>query len=354
MHTPTTQVIVLAAGIGSRFKIDTTKMLIPICGQPMVLYTIQLFNKLQMPITVVVGFQKELVKAAILQTNNDDISFAEQPTMLGTGHALLCSQSTWHADNILVMNGDMPLVTPAIIERLCTEHLKNAAAISIITAHDVDPSGAYGRIVKENGITKIVEAKHFTHKITDYPQINAGIYLINRAFLETYLDKIECNEVTREFYITDLVELASRNGKNVVTIEVPFELVHGVNTFKELHTVEQVKQHEIIHNWMADGVHFLAPHTTRIEVDVTIGSATVVESGAQLLGNTIIGNNCTIGAFSVIRNSCVRDSTTIGTHSVLESAQVPPNVVLKPFSCLSTPTGKPFYTQQIKPDFKIT
>ncbi len=160
----TIQVIILAAGMGSRFKVDTSKMLMPICGQPMVLYPPQLFNKLQIPITIIVGFQKEHVKSAITAANIPNITFVEQPKPLGTGHALLCSQSTWQADNILVMNGDMPLVTNEIIKKLCKQHLEQNAAISLITAYNADPSSTYGRIVLKDGITKIVEANILTIK----------------------------------------------------------------------------------------------------------------------------------------------------------------------------------------------
>ncbi|MFH1831189.1 MAG: NTP transferase domain-containing protein [bacterium] len=118
------QSVILAAGQGTRFKTDTSKLIIPICGQPMVLYVTKLIEQLSIPMTVIVGYQKELVCAAIEKAGTKDVTFVEQKELLGTGHALFVSKDTWNAENILVVNGDGPLITAEIIKALYDAHIK--------------------------------------------------------------------------------------------------------------------------------------------------------------------------------------------------------------------------------------
>lgn len=324
--------VILAAGQGSRLKTGITKLITPICGQPMALYTVRLMQQLSIPTTVIIGYQKEAVKNAIDSAHIPGLFFAEQLEQLGTGHALLCSKDTWHADNILVMNGDMPLVSAEIINKLCSEHFKTNAAISFITCLNVDPANAFGRIIQTNGHIKIVEKKHFVGDINNHPYVNAGIYLINRHFLETFLTNIQQNETTQEFYITDLVELASNNNLPVTTVTFPFERLNGVNTFAELAIVEQIKRDELIAHWMAQGVRFIAPHTVHIDLDVKIGRGTVISSGVQLLNGTTIGEFCTIAPHAVLDHATLENNITIGAHSFLCDAHVTKDTTLAAFS----------------------
>lgn len=326
------QAVVLAAGQGSRLKTGITKMITPICGQPMVLYTIKLLESLHMPITAVIGFQKELVKAAIEQANITDLSFAEQIEQLGTGHALLASKATWHADTILVLNGDMPLIDANTINTLLAEHTKNNAAITIATSYNIDPANTYGRIVQENDIVKIIEKKHFTYSIEEFPYVNVGVYVINRSFLELYLDRVEQNSSTHEFYITDLVEIASRNKLNAVTVPLAFDQFYGVNTFQELATAEEIKRTDLIHYWMAQGVRFIAPRTVHLDYNVVIGRGTVISAGVQLLNGTTIGEFCSLMPHAVVDHSHLENSVTIGAQSVIVDEFIPQGRVVPPLS----------------------
>lgn len=326
------QGVVLAAGEGSRLKTGVTKMITPICGQPMVVYALKLMQELNIPATAVIGFQKDKVKAAIDQAHIPHVQFAEQIQQLGTGHALLASKSTWQASTLIVTNGDMPLVSAEIIRRLVDEHFKRNAAITVATSYNVDPANTFGRIVTQGNIVKIVEKKHFTYDIKDYPYVNAGIYIINREFLEKYASYIQQNSVTKEFYITDLVEIASTNGLPVATLAFPFDLMHGVNTFQELSQAEQIKRDELIHHWMARGVRFIAPATNQIDFNVTIGRGTVISAGVQLLHGTSIGEFCTLHPHAVLCNARIEDNASVGAQSVIENSTVAKGSSVKPFS----------------------
>jgi bifunctional UDP-N-acetylglucosamine pyrophosphorylase / glucosamine-1-phosphate N-acetyltransferase len=326
------QAVILAAGEGSRLKTGITKLITPICGQPMVLYTVRLMSQLGMPTTVIIGYQKDAVKKAIDAANITNLFFAEQAQQLGTGHALMCSKNTWIAENILVMNGDMPLVTPEIINGLTKEHFANKAAISIVTCYNIDPANAFGRIVQNGNTIKIVEKKHFIGDIKDNPYVNAGVYIINRDFLEKFLSMVKQNENSKEFYITDLVEIASNNNLPVVTVPFPFETLNGVNTFQELAVVEQIKRDELIHLWMARGVRFIAPNTVHIDLNVIIGRGTVISSGVQLLNGTTIGEFCSIAPHAVLDNAIIENNVTIGAHSLLQNTHVKKDTMLDAFS----------------------
>ncbi len=332
------QAVVLAAGGSTRFNTGVTKLSAPICGQAMVLYPIKALSILNIPITAIIGFQKELVQNIIMKAALDNIIFVEQKEQRGTGHAVLCSQPTWHTDNILIMNGDMPLITTKIITALWKAHQNNNAVISFVIAPNVDPNGAYGRIVYDENHIEIVEAKHFTGSIHDYPFINAGIYLVNRAFLEDSLGSIEQNEQTNEFYLTDLVHIASKNNLRVVTIDVPFDRVRGVNTHRELADAENIKQKELIEHWMKNGVRFYKPETVRIDLNVTIGAGTTIGHGVHLLGNTTVGKFCHIDQFTTIENSTLNDHVTVYASSLIENSLIESHAQVGPYAHLRTQT----------------
>ncbi len=177
MFSNKVQAVILAAGKSTRFNTGRTKLLEKICGQEMILYTTRLLEQLNIPITVVVGYQKDAIQEVITRHHHNSINFAVQEEQCGTGHALMCSQPIWERDNILIMNGDVPLVTTDIIETLYEKHLHSHADISFVSAHNADPvTGGYGRVVKTENSIKIVEARDFDGDANEHCCINAGIY----------------------------------------------------------------------------------------------------------------------------------------------------------------------------------
>lgn len=340
------QAVILAAGQGSRFKTGITKLISPICGQPMAVYPVKLTQKLSLPTCVIIGYQKEAVKESILKTGVENIEFAEQTQQLGTGHALLACKHLWQKDTLLILNGDMPLITPDIIYQLEQLHRKNNAAISLVVSHNTDPANSFGRIVQNGNQIKIVEKKHFTQSIFDYPLVNAGIYLINRSFIEDYLPTITQNEQTHEFYLTDLVEIASKHNLPIALSEVNFNFVQGINTFKELADVEKIIHNQLIEYWMENGVRFIAPDTITIDKDVTIGKGSIISAGVQLLQGTKIGEFCTIEPHTVLKNCILESATQIGAHSILENVFVTEKKIIDPGTIKNS--SHSIYNQQVK------
>lgn len=327
------QAVILAAGKSSRFKTGKTKLIEKLCGHEMILYPTKLFTSLNVPVSMVVGFQKELVEETIEKYFKDSVLFVEQTEQKGTGDAIKTSQPTWTKDHILVMNGDMPLVTKEIVEELYVKHKEQDAAISFVTAHNCEPTARnYGRIVKDNDSISIVEAKEFTGDIAENCFINAGVYLIKRTFLEQSMKKLTQSSVTNEWYITDLVKIASEQKLGVATTNAPFDKIRGINTFKELWAAEQILKAEIVKYWMDNGVRFSIAHNVQIDRGVTIGAGSSIGSGAQLLGSTIIGKNCSIGAFSLIKDTSIADNSTIHAHTIVSDTTIGANVTVGPFA----------------------
>src|SRR5260221_145473 len=160
------QAIILAAGKSTRFNTEKTKLVEPICGRPMILFPIKLLQTLHIPTIVVVGYQQEMVKN-IINAEHDSIEFMIQEKQNGTGHALACTQTLWRNDHILVMNGDMPLVTQEAIITLYAQHKEQNATISFVTSCNPNTTGkAYGRVIKTDDYISIVEAKDFTGDTT--------------------------------------------------------------------------------------------------------------------------------------------------------------------------------------------
>jgi bifunctional UDP-N-acetylglucosamine pyrophosphorylase/glucosamine-1-phosphate N-acetyltransferase len=326
------QAIVLAGG-NSNQTIRKTMLVEKICGKEIILYPTTLLAQLQIPTTVVVGYQKELVMETIIKHHASTVDFAIQQEQHGTGHAIACTQDIWKHDYILIMNGNVPLVTPETIETLYKQHIQTEAHLSFIMAHNSDPiSLSYGRVIKDNEYVQIIEAHKFNGDLHEHCCINAGIYLVNRTFLQNHVHEIKKCEEKHAFYITDLVRIASEKKYPITTISVPFDIIRGINTYQELWAVEQIKRAELIRYWMDRGVRFSTAQTVHLDSDIIIGQGSFIGSGVHLLQGTIIGNNCTIEPFCIITQAVIEDNTVIRAHSVISHSQIHTQAQIGPFA----------------------
>lgn len=329
------QAVILAAGKSSRFNTGKSKLLETICGQEMILYPLEIFKQLTIPSTLIVGYQKEEIIKLTSARYGAAINFVTQEEQRGSGHAIMCSSGAWQEDHILIMNGDAPLVTRQIVEKLIEKHLASGAAMTFVTSHNVDPTlGGYGRVLEENNVLKIVEAADFKGDITvDYP-INAGIYLLKRSFLEEFITKIPQSPVKNEYYFTEIVRLGSEAGYKIITHEVPFDHVRGVNTLRELWIAELLKRSELINYWMDRGVRFDAAQNVQLDITVELAPGCRIGSGVHLRGNTRVGEHTDIQPFSIVRDSHIGSYVTIQAHTVIEQSTLANNVTVGPFTHL--------------------
>lgn len=327
------QAIILAAGKSTRFHTERTKLAETICGQAMILFPTKLLAQLKIATTIVVGYQQEIIRSIIAQEHAEHFEFVVQEKQEGTGHALACTQSLWHNDHILVLNGDVPLITEQLLIALYEEHIKNNAAISFVTSCCTDETGkAYGRIVKKENQIAIVEAKDFSGDMKEHCCINAGIYLIKKDFLQDYIATLNDNNANKEFYITDLVKIASENNLIVATVQAQFDTIRGINTFQELWKVEEIKRQELISYWMEHGVHFTSPNRIEIDTNVVIGAGTLITGSVHLRGHTTIGKNCIINESSSLKNTILEDAVTIYSHCVITDAYIKSHAEVGPFA----------------------
>ena len=323
--------IVLAAGKSTRFGLYFNKLLIPLCGKSLVTHITDLLHACAISTTVVVGHLKEEVIAAIT-ARTPEATFVTQEEPLGTGHALLCSTRHWDRDHILVLNGDMPLITKELIDQLIQAHTTTDAAVSFVMAIPDTLNHAYGRVIINGESVAIIENKDFTgDRSVTYP-INAGIYLFKRTFLETYAAELQPNNAQKQLYITDLIGIASREKLGCNPVLADYALVRGVNTLAEFATVTAVMRERITMRWLNAGVLIEDPVTTWIDASVTIGEGTRIASGVHLRGNTQVGSRVIIEPYAIIHDSTLHDMVTIQSHSVIEQSIVPAHTVVVPFA----------------------
>lgn len=327
------QAVVLAAGRSSRFKTDTSKLATKICGQEMILYCTKLLETLEIPTALVVGYQREQIEEVVKHAHGDTVSFVLQAEQKGTGHAVQCSKDAWTAEHILILNGDGPLITADIIKNLTRAHQESGAAISFVTAHNPDPSvTGYGRVITNGNDIQIVEQKHFTGDPQEHCCLNAGIYIVRTDFLQAIIDTIPENEVTHEWYLTDLVHLACKQGYIVKTVDASFDRIRGVNTLKELWAIEQIIRYDIISEHMANGVRFSAPQTMHIDLDVQIGAGTTIGCSVHLLNGTRIGKNCRIESGTTLKDAHIGDNVTIFQNSMVYNSDIEEGALVGPFA----------------------
>lgn len=330
MFSNKVQAIVLAAGKSTRFNTGRTKLLEKICGQEMILYITRLLESLNIPITVVVGYQKDTIQETIAKHHLDSIDFVVQDEQSGTGHAIMCTQESWQREHILIMNGDVPLVTSDIIEKLYETHIETNADISFVTSHYA--GGSYGRVIKTDTSIQIIEARDFKGDISENCCINAGIYLIRKSFLQQCIKDLTFHETSKEFYITDLIQIASNQNKIVTTVSAAFDRIRGINNFHELWAAEHIKRADLIKYWMEKGVHFSVAQNVHIDLTVSIGSGSYIGCGVHLLGTTQIGKNCRIHEFTSLENTSIGDNANVYPHCIIENSHLGNNTKIGPFA----------------------
>ncbi len=327
-----TRAIILAAGKATRFKTKKTKLLFNICGRSMILYPLKELEKLHIPTTMILGYQADDVKQEVESANlNMDIKYTLQKEQRGTGHAVACSQDTWDEENILIMNGDVPLITKEVLQNLLLEHKANNATITFCTTMVINPEG-YGRVIEEGGKFRIIEEKNCSDDQKSINRINSGIYVVSKEFLKNNIDKLKKNPITEEVYIVDLIELACDQGLPVEAHPVLFDNARGVNTLQELWNVEQIKRSQFIKHWMLEGVRFELAQSIHIDINVKIGAGSFIGTGVHLLGNTTIGEECCVGAYSIIENTTLGDNCNILYHSIMQDSTIGKKTQIGPFA----------------------
>ena len=344
MDTSGFAIAIMAAGKGTRLKSKRPKVLHEIGGQALLLHVIAA-AKAMVPaerILCVVGHQAERVEAAAAPTG---VRFVPQAEQRGTGHALQ-QVKAWYAahaevglpENLLVLSGDVPLIRPETIASICEVHLRELAAMTILTAVPADPTG-YGRVIRvsERGaeVSAIVEQKALRPEQLGSPEINSGIYCFRTAALFGKLDSLSADNAHGEFYLTDVAALLVADGERVVAAKADsVDEVLGANTIAEMMHLDAAMRMATAKRLMAQGVSIFRPDTCVIDSTVEVAADTTIEPYVQLLGATKIGTECRVRSHSVIQDSTLGDGVLVRHGCILDGATVENGAVLGPYAHL--------------------
>ncbi|MDD2838284.1 MAG: bifunctional UDP-N-acetylglucosamine diphosphorylase/glucosamine-1-phosphate N-acetyltransferase GlmU [Sulfuricurvum sp.] len=295
-------IVILAAGKGSRMKSPKAKVLHEICGREMLYYSIKAAREISDDVIVVVAHQKEAVTAA-MEKHFTGLTFVTQDAdnFPGTGGAMMGVKPRY--DDVLVLNGDMPLIERSSIEKF----LANPADIVMSVIPLDNPSG-YGRVVIENNsVLRIVEEKDASEHEKAINTVNAGVYAFKHHVLQTYIPRLSNANAQGEYYLTDVIEMARNDALSIAPLYVEEVEFKGVNSKNDLAGAEMIMMDRLRRLWMDAGVIMQLPETIYIEEGVRFEGECIVENGARLCGNTLIAHSH-IKAHSVIEESIIRNS----------------------------------------------
>lgn len=326
--------VLLAAGQGTRMKSTLPKVLHPVAGKPMIWHALHAVAQAttEMPV-VVVGHGSDEVKAYL----GESAQTVLQEPQLGTGHAVMQAESLLKdkTDLVIVCYADMPLLRGETLKKLVQTQQHNQGPISMLTVIADDPRG-FGRIIrKDDGtVEAIVEEYVATPEQAKIKELNVGGYCFNARWLWDALKRIPKNPKKGEYYLTDIVELASKDGLSVhATVMEDIEETIGVNTRIHLSEVEVAMRRRINQTHMLNGVTMIDPVSTYIEADVHIGKDTVILPNTYIFGKTEIGEGNEIGPNTMIRDTKVGNGCKIIASS-LEGAILENDVDMGPFARL--------------------
>jgi bifunctional UDP-N-acetylglucosamine pyrophosphorylase / glucosamine-1-phosphate N-acetyltransferase len=322
--------VILAAGQGTRMKSSLPKVLHPLLGRPLAVYVLEAVREVTHSTPVlVIGHQAEQVREAL----GAQADYVLQAPQLGTGHAVMQAEAllAGKTDLVLVAYADMPLLTAHTLGGLVELAQSHPAPLSMLTVTASEARG-FGRIVRDaNGqVSGIVEEAQATPDQLNIHELNPGVYCFRGEWLWEALKRIQLSP-KGEYYLTDMVGLAVREGLAIQTLDVedPDETI-GINTRLHLAQAEGILRRRINERWMLAGVSMVDPGSIYIEPGVTLGQDTTLWPGTYLHGDTRIGSGCVIGPHTIIKDSQVGDSCTL-LASVVEGAVLEDHVTMGPY-----------------------
>ena len=314
--------IVMAAGKGTRMKSKKSKLIQKIYGKEVVKRAVENAQKAGIEnIVAVVGYMKEEVMGVL----GEQVQYAIQEEMLGTGHAVIQAKKYLEGKKgkVLVLNGDVPLLRPETLNRLLNKSIENKECATLLTAIYDNPTG-YGRIVRDEGgnIEAIIEEKDTNDEQKQIKEINAGIYCFDIETLLEALKEIKPNNVQGEYYITDVIGIMNSKGlkTGAVIVEDNTEIL-GVNDRIQLEMLTKVLQMRINTEHMRNGVTIEDINTAYIYDDVKIGMDTVIHPNTIIKSGVSIGEDCEIGPNAYIREGCkLANKVKIGNFVEIKKA----------------------------------
>ena len=323
-------VVILAAGKGTRMVSNTPKVLHKVAGKPMLKYVIECAKKLNADkIIVVVGFGSEQVKQAFAY---EKITWVEQIDQLGTGHAV--QQAAPHLDedaNTLILLGDVPLVDAIACKQLLAQ---SKQSLTLLSFKKPDPSG-YGRIIRNhaNHVIAIVEQKDATAEQCLINEVNTGMMAMPSTHLKNWLKRLNNNNAQGEYYLTDIVDFAVQDSVAVSAVLSGDEwAITGVNAKQDLAQIERIYQTRYAQDLLKQGVTLADPARIDVRGQLTVGKDVEIDVGCVFEGDVSLGEHVKIGAYCVIKDSLIAADTVIAPYTHIVEANIGENARIGPYT----------------------
>jgi bifunctional UDP-N-acetylglucosamine pyrophosphorylase/glucosamine-1-phosphate N-acetyltransferase len=313
-------VVILAAGKGTRMKSSVPKVLHPIGGKPMVQHIIDTVKNLGATnIHLVYGHGREQLQNKL---SHNDLSWCLQDQQLGTGHAV--QQAATHIrdnEDILILVGDAPLIKESTLKQLIA--VKKHADLALLTVELEDPTGM-GRIVRKGEqVSAIVEHKDASQQQRKIKETNTGMMIMGGKDLKRWLSALNNNNAQGEFYLTDIIEMAAKEGKSIHAAQPSSAIeVEGINNRVQLASIERAYQTEQAEDLMMQGVSLSDPSRFDLRGELQVGQDIMIDVNVIVEGKVKIGSNVSIGANCILIDSIIEDNATIHANSILEQAIV--------------------------------
>jgi bifunctional UDP-N-acetylglucosamine pyrophosphorylase/glucosamine-1-phosphate N-acetyltransferase len=336
----TLDVLILAAGLGTRMKSARAKVLHQLGGLPLITYVCRAAKSLgPEEIYVVVGHQSAEVEKAVKIEVGDLAEFVTQKEQRGTGDAVMAARTQLENTNsvVLILSGDVPFIRAETLKAFIEKHESSRAACSILSVRLENPTG-YGRIVRDEDdqFVRIVEQKDTSAVEQQIKEINSGIYCFAGPKLFGALARVKPANKQGEYYLTDVPQILLSDGERVnVYLHSDAREVSGINTRAELAEFENLLRRNTIRKLMVEaGVTFLDPSHTYISAEAQLGRDCVIYPNVSIEGKTVIGEDCEIRSGTRITNSRLGNNVVIKDHCVIIDSQVESNCAVGPFAHL--------------------
>ncbi|EQB8048701.1 bifunctional UDP-N-acetylglucosamine diphosphorylase/glucosamine-1-phosphate N-acetyltransferase GlmU [Providencia stuartii] len=325
-------VVILAAGKGTRMYSELPKVLHLLAGKPMVQHVIDTAKSVgASDIHLVYGHGGDLLKEKLGEQKLNWILQAEQ---LGTGHAMQQAAPHFQDDeDIIMLYGDVPLIAKDTLQRLI--EAKPEGGIGLLTVILDNPTG-YGRIIRENGeVVGIIEQKDATEEQRKIQEINTGIMVASGKDFKRWLSQLDNNNAQGEYYITDVIALAHKEGNKIETVH-PSRLseMEGVNNRLQLAALERIYQREQAEKLLLAGVMLIDPERFDIRGTLTHGRDIIIDTNVIIEGNVTLGNNVHIQSGCILKNCVIGDNSVISPYSVIENSELSAECTVGPFARL--------------------
>jgi len=344
-----TDVLILAAGLGTRMKSQRAKVLHELGGSPLIAHVLRAaFELAPGAVFTVVGHQAAEVEAAVRDAPAGltvlpgsavpELNFVLQTEQRGTGHAVMAARQELarRGGRVVILPGDAPLIKSETLRRLIERHEKDRNDGTMLTVEMADPTG-YGRIIKDNegSFLRIVEQKDGSPEELAVKEVGVSIYCFNTAVLIEALDHLNTDNAQGEYYLTDVPKIMQSQGRRVgLALHSDSEEVAGINTRVELAELERKLRERKLRELMLGGVTIIDPATTYIHQQVAVGQDSIIHPQVIIEGASKIGSGCTIQSWTRLRNVEIGGHVTIRNSSVIEDSVIRDGATIGPFARL--------------------